>query len=903
MVTAITTSTFVTATASFNGRKVDRCQDGTLLALLETQTNNGAGNAFLRYSKDNGATWTAVSTPGGVATGVSSGTLFVDLDDYVHVVWRQVGTTGPNGSSSLSSGVTYYMRGTPNAGRTAWTWSAATVVGGNAFYNYPDMVACRDPATGGWNAFIVLSYSNTSSNLSGPTYSRIAISSAGVVSTTPVIDNLSASGTGVTGGLTNTFYGTTVDTYPTIDFNHTGDGKTVAGGTPHLYTAWNSRSTGVNNGVRFRKAVYSAGTWSWNAEREIDNTLGSTANGYWQQGAFDGTRYLIAGFSFYSGSGERLYLLERDAADTANTTRVSAAQSTADLLLHGSLTYDSAGNVYLLGRDNTGGAGTHKINRRRWVRSTATLEAVVTVGTVGSDAPYVSARRGYANAGGQSVDYIWTDGSASPYTVEFDRLIISSPPNAPTLIAPTNASTSALAPGYTFQWTFSDPDTTDTQTSYAFRRKISGAGAYEYWNATSGAFQSTEVFNASTVGSVTFPAGVWTNGNVYQWSVATRDNSTLTGPYASDYTVTAGTAPVVAVTAPTGTYTIGTRPTVTWSYSDAENDPQQSYQVKVFNTTQFSAGGFDPSSSTAEFTGPVVNSTTDRAYTLTQDLNVGVPYRAYVQVSQVNGQTSIWMFAAFTVSLDLPAPPALTGVFDTTLNRSVLTVRGLDNLFSANRASFETDVSEWGVGVNATLARSSTQFVNGSYSMSVAAVAAGDASASSGASISRPAASPGATYRFYVAVRAATTVRSVRLDARFWNAAQSAVTSQVIGTPTADINSGWTVLSTTATADANGVFADLLVTFIGCAAGEVHYIDTAGVFPFVAGITAWSRGGLVGTTAALVEASDDGGLTWSAVRGSTSVILAAPLQQATVYDREATPKTTRQYRARTLATV
>lgn len=250
-------------------------------------------------------------------------------------------------------------------------------------------------------------------------------------------------------------------------------------------------------------------------------------------------------------------------------------------------------------------------------------------------------------------------------------------PTATTSVSPANAVTVDLAAGATFVFTYNDPDTSDTMASYAMRRKITGAGSYEYWNAGTGAWQGTEVFNSLSVaqganGSVTFASGKWTNGNVYQWAVSARDNAGATGPYPSDFTVTAGAAPAVTVTTPTGTVTDTNQPVVAWTYSDTENDPQANYQVRVFTAAQYGIGGFDPAVSPSTWDSGVVSSVTARNVQVGSVLTNGTSYRAYVRSGQSGSQFSAWAFSAFTVSLTPPGTPVLTVTLDNPNNRVTL---------------------------------------------------------------------------------------------------------------------------------------------------------------------------------------------------------------------------------------
>ena len=108
MSTTIVTSTVQTATGAGNGRRIDRCQNGVLWAF----PNVAATSWRPQFSMDNGATWTQDTAQ----SGVTNASVFIDLDDFAHVVWIQSGGTGPNGAT-LTTGAAYYMRGTPNAGR------------------------------------------------------------------------------------------------------------------------------------------------------------------------------------------------------------------------------------------------------------------------------------------------------------------------------------------------------------------------------------------------------------------------------------------------------------------------------------------------------------------------------------------------------------------------------------------------------------------------------------------------------------------------------------------------------------------------------------------------------------------------------------------------------------------
>lgn len=132
--------------------------------------------------------------------------------------------------------------------------------------------------------------------------------------------------------------------------------------------------------------------------------------------------------------------------------------------------------------------------------------------------------------------------------------------------------------------------------------------------------------------------------------------------------------PTTAVSGPTGTITNTLNPTVTWTHTPGADAPagQSAYQVRVFSQAQYSAGGFDPSTSVATWetskssgaaTSQIINGTL---------LNVAT-YRAYVFTWQtVNGveQRSAGAFSTFTLSVDPGVPVNVTPANGSTVNTS-----------------------------------------------------------------------------------------------------------------------------------------------------------------------------------------------------------------------------------------
>lgn len=613
---AATSSTSSMATAYGNQRKIDRTSNGVLWAWPRTYgADTTAGTAY--YSTDNGATWTASATSNilnGSASSLTSFTpdlsVFIDADDYAHTVLKDI-----------SNGYIYYRRGTPNAARTAYAWSTATQVTTATNYDVPDLVAFRDPAgSGGWVAQIVISQANASTGYSTMYYVKAAITAAGAVAFVPL-------------QATSNSYPNAVGTFPSIDFQHTGDGKTPVA-NPALFVGWSAGATGTGKGIRFKKATYSAGAWTWGTEQEIDNTRYVSSTADWLNVLFDGTRVVFTGWAYNA-----LILHDRDAADTTTTTRTlfTNASAATDLMLSGSATYDRAGNVWFVGRDNANAGAGSNVKTRRWVRSTAALDAADVIDGTSASYPYASVRRGTS---GSRLDYVYTDGTASPYAVMYGGVVLNTAPNAP-----TGLSTAAVLDRTVTQrlpWTFSDPNTGDTQSKADLQWRTNASGTTGAWQAVT-VTAPTAYWDAP---AATFPAGG------IEWQVRTYDAQGVVGPWSASAFFTASTAPATpTITAPVSGATIPTS-AVTLVLSEPNLD---SFDWRVLGdangspdlTKVLNVGGTvaDPSARSVTVTG-LANGTTVH-------LQVRVAYQ---------GLKSTWADSRNPVSYTPPPAPTVTVV-------------------------------------------------------------------------------------------------------------------------------------------------------------------------------------------------------------------------------------------------
>ena len=428
--TVISTTGTPTASAHSNQRKVDRTSNGNLWVLTNDRPQPEIQGSFY-LSTDDGATWTRkhyLISVGSTAVYPFNSSFFIDQDDYAHVVYKD-----------KSNGYIYYMRGTPDAARTSWTWSAPLDLTTTEIVDYPDVVAHREGA--GWVAHIVFSRMSSGANDTA-LYRQVTISSTGTIT----LGSLALVG--------NASYGNTNHKFPSIDFHHTGDGKTVAGGTPHLYVAWSAGDTGAGKGIRFSKATYNAGAWTWSTQRELSSTYYIKSNLHWINCIFDGTRAMVTGCVGDTSLNNDIVIIERDVADTTTTMHVD----TFELAYIGSSTYDDKGNVYIIG--SPGGTTSYVM---KWDRSTEAFEPFPFSHSIAleSSAPYFTAKRGSSNA---RIEFLYTNGASSPYSVNYDYTYTNRVPTAPTNFAVGVKENNQLPA----TWTHNDPDGSP-QVKYRFR--------------------------------------------------------------------------------------------------------------------------------------------------------------------------------------------------------------------------------------------------------------------------------------------------------------------------------------------------------------------------------------------------------------------------------------------------
>jgi hypothetical protein len=261
----------------------------------------------------------------------------------------------------------------------------------------------------------------------------------------------------------------------------------------------------------------------------------------------------------------------------------------------------------------------------------------------------------------------------------------NSAPNAPTLTAPATGSSIEYLSQNTFRWTFSDPDSGDTQSAYTLRYKLTSAGS---WTTLS------EVISPSS--SHTFAASTFAAGT-YEWQVKTKDALGSEGPYSASSTFTAAaTADVPVITAPSVDEVITAATySVTWTHPD-----QDKYQVR----TVADDGAGAPDTGTVYQDSTATTDTSARAYTIAFDTN-GRTEHVQVRV-ETDASWSSW--SSVKVSTNYAPPPTATVTLTADSSNGRIAVAGTYGELIADRNDFSTWTGTRASAVQAASTYSST---------------------------------------------------------------------------------------------------------------------------------------------------------------------------------------------------
>ena len=492
---------------------------------------------------------------------------------------------------------------------------------------------------------------------------------------------------------------------------------------------------------------------------------------------------------------------------------------------------------------------------------------------------------------GNNCVYVTADASNTVSVIQ-----TASAPNAPSLTSPGNGSFLDATTNPSFTANNNSTDAANINAR-AMRLKASGATSYNYFNVSTGAFQSTIIWNAVNYApgaAGTFgPISGLSNGITDNWSMADQEGlANLQGPFASDFTVNMQAAPNLSINSPVGSMTTSSSPSLSYSATPPSGAQVTGGQWLIYTLAATQVSGFTIDIATATIPAGAVSNVTFTGNPLTVAIQSGVSlnnsttYVAYAAVTETGGEWSNTISSTFTISLDTPATPTITAVASTDPVTGcpliALTVQGHDNLLSADDASFEGSIGTVVAVNNCAVAQSTAWAVDGSHSLSLTSTAAGAMSAQN--STTAYAVEPNTPYTITSAYHAAVTPESCRTDVQ-WLDSGGAVISTTLGTAVTDSTTGGTVSSIEATSPTNAATASLIYNVLStAAASEVHEVDECGIAP--GSLTVWTRGGLVGSTQAIITRSD--GQQVRAASSTAPAAIPTPSQTLVVNDYEVT---------------
>lgn len=838
-------------------KRLDLAPDGSMWACIVAAGTVGMAKFF--RSVDGGNSWAYAGTSDlGLNQPTAVPSFFIDADGYAHLSWI-VWSNNPQ--------VVIYARGTPTGTSTTspgWSWTTLTISPAAGRLGVEsDVVAFRNGT--GWVAFVEFTQGPTG----GSQVSRVAVSASGALSVV-------TTATGPSSGLQANQYGT-------LEFAHNGDGRTPSA-APHIFFTTGVQASSAP--IRLNRAVYSGGTWTWDAPVTVDTgDLVNTA----LASVWDGSRLMVA----YSKTSATINVYEWDGVAAPTARNPPAAPGGTGNVLGLSLSCDpTTGDVYLAYYDATDG----DIRWSKFTRATTTWSAwAVAVSqappSTGDDGKIQLVR----HPSRDSVDMIYAQGGGTTWQIYYQQLVaLVRAPSAPVLVSPASGASADLAVGQVFSWTYNPVSPGDTQQAWAFRRIYSSTT--EYWNVSTQAWQAGVVYNTTVPATPTqaiFPAGKWTTGTTYVWSVSTKSSTGSNSAFATGRTVVATTAPAVTPTSPSGLVFGDSTPLVGWTYTSL--DAQRDYQVKII----LEQASIDPDVTTATWDSGVVSSAIARSTRTGVPLTNGATYRAYVRSTSATGVQSAWVYTQFSISITPPSGPLI----ETIDGVDFLTQAPFTQLSILAQSSFLTTAQNdgsdgWENDANSTVVQQVSDSVNQLYQgVKITSVAAGLVGVRT-----KPGSPPlapygqvqpngplsfpvvaGVAYTALSSLRCASASRSARVRIRWYDADDGTGTliSESVGNQFT-INSTFYVQAfVTDVAPVGAVLARVVFEILGATAGgEIFY----SAFPsFHPGRTvAWQPGGYSATQTVRVERSDDGGLTWTQILDRVKPTLA---QQASAIDR------------------
>jgi len=148
----------------------------------------------------------------------------------------------------------------------------------------------------------------------------------------------------------------------------------------------------------------------------------------------------------------------------------------------------------------------------------------------------------------------------------------------------------------------------------------------------------------------------------------------------------------------TVTFSAGETPAIGWKYSDFDEDPQNGWEVRVFDETTYQSAGFSPNTSTPVWSKIGNDDSTQVLIDSSIGFKDNTLYYAYVRVSKSFQNASWfgdWNVKHFLVDPAQPQLPMMAVYSDGDNAINHLIVQSSDNLLSSDNADFPTSTGNW----------------------------------------------------------------------------------------------------------------------------------------------------------------------------------------------------------------
>lgn len=169
------------------------------------------------------------------------------------------------------------------------------------------------------------------------------------------------------------------------------------------------------------------------------------------------------------------------------------------------------------------------------------------------------------------------------------------------------------------------------------------------------------------------------------------------------------------------TFSTGEDFSIGWEYSDFDEDPQNGWQVRIFDELTYQANDFSPDTSTPIWSNSGNDDSTQTLIDTTIGFQDNTTYYAYVRVSksfQSGYWYGDWAVKSFLVDPAQPQTPMMALYADGTNAVNHLIVQSSDNLLSRNNADFVSGIGNWrttgsdNVGTSVSLGAMATHNTN-----------------------------------------------------------------------------------------------------------------------------------------------------------------------------------------------